>query len=135
MTSVFSRFSDASATALMWSGRLLTPPLRAPVFRSMSKPNLVAITTLIAHRRERLADEFLVGERAIGFGGVEQGHAALDRRADQRNPGLLVDRRAIGMAQSHAAEADRRDLQATLSEFALQHDFVSVLGATPSIPA
>ena len=29
---------------------------------SKSKPNLVAITTLSAHGRERLADEFLVGE-------------------------------------------------------------------------
>ncbi len=37
---------------------------------------------LVAHGRERLADEFLVDERAIGFGGVEQGHASLDRRPD-----------------------------------------------------
>jgi hypothetical protein len=32
---------------------------------------------------QRLADEFLVGERAIDFGGVEEGDAAFDRRADQ----------------------------------------------------
>jgi hypothetical protein len=29
-----------------------------------------------------VADEFLVRERAIGFGGIEEGHAALHRRPD-----------------------------------------------------
>ena len=39
---------------------------------------------LVAERRQRLADQFLVRERAVGLGGVEEGDAALDRRADQR---------------------------------------------------
>ena len=40
---------------------------------------------LVAERREGLADHFLVGEGAVDFGGVEEGDAALDRRADQRD--------------------------------------------------
>jgi len=44
MRSVFRRLSDASATFLMCSGRLLSPRC-APVSASMSKPNFVAMTT------------------------------------------------------------------------------------------
>ena len=56
---------------------------------SMSKPNLVAITTWSRTGAQRLADHLLVGERAIDLGGVEEGDAALDRRADQRDALLL----------------------------------------------
>ena len=76
---------------------------------------------LAAERRERLADQLLVGERAVDLGGVEEGDAALDGRADQRDPLLPVDRRAVAEAQAHAAEADGRDLQAARSQFALLH--------------
>ena len=65
----------------------LGPAVDAAVLRrvsgSMSKPNLVAITTWSRNGPERLADHLLVGERAIDLGGVEEGHAALDRGADQ----------------------------------------------------
>ena len=40
---------------------------------------------LVADRRQRLAHQLLVGERAVDLGGVEEGDAALDRRADQRD--------------------------------------------------
>jgi hypothetical protein len=74
---------------LMWSGRLFTPPVRAPVARSISKPNLVAITTSVAERRERLAQHRLIGERPIGLGRVEQGDAAVEGRADDRS-GVVI---------------------------------------------
>ena len=45
---------------------------------------------LVAERSERLADEFLVGERAIDLGGVEEGDAALDGCAKQSDHLLLV---------------------------------------------
>ena len=72
-------------------GRLSRPAL--PVCASMSKPNLVAITTWSRIGCERLADELFVRERAVDLGGVEEGDAALDGRADQRDRILLV---AIG---------------------------------------
>ena len=71
---------------------------------------------LVAERRERLADQFLVGERAVDLGGVEEGDAALDGRADQRDHLALVRRRAVAEAQPHAAEAERRDLEAAAAE-------------------
>ena len=46
---------------------------------------------LVAERRERLADQLLVLERAIDLGGVEEGHAALDRGADQRDAVVRFD--------------------------------------------
>src|SRR5260370_427753 len=57
MTLVLSRLSEASATCLMCSGRLFRPRCW-PVFGSISKPNLVAITTWLlngemGHRRRR----------------------------------------------------------------------------------
>ena len=76
---------------------------------------------LLAERRERFADQLFVGERAVDLGGVEEGDAALDGGADQRDTLLLLDGRAIAEAQAHAAEADGRDFQTTVAELALLH--------------
>ena len=67
---------------------------------------------LIAYRGEGLADEFLVGERPVGFGGVEEGDTLVGRGADQGDTGLLVCWLAIVDAQAHAAQPQSRDLQA-----------------------
>ena len=69
---------------------------------------------LVANGLERLADELLVGERAVHLRGVEERDAALDRRADQRDHFLPVGDRADSLAHAHAAEPDRRDLQVAL---------------------
>ena len=45
---------------------------------------------LIANRGQCLADEFLVREGTVGFGRVEERHAALERRPDQRDGAALV---------------------------------------------
>ena len=47
----------------------------------------------------------------------------------QRDHLLLVFRRAIGKAHSHAAKPESRNLQAALSEFALLHGFSSGTGS------
>jgi hypothetical protein len=54
---------------------------------------------LLAERSQRLAHEFLVRERAIDLGGVEERDALLDRRPDQGNHLLPVTRRAATKAQ------------------------------------
>ena len=82
--SVLSRLSEASATSLMCSGRLSRPGLLDRLGRCL-KPNLVAITTWSRNGRQRLAHELLVRERAVDLGRVEEGDAALDGRADQRD--------------------------------------------------
>jgi hypothetical protein len=46
---------------------------------------------LIPNRRQRFADEFLVRERTVRFSGIEERHTAIERRADQRDAGRLVD--------------------------------------------
>jgi len=46
---------------------------------------------LIAERRQRLADQFLVRERAVDLGGVEKGDTSRNGRPDQRDSLLLVD--------------------------------------------
>ena len=80
---------------------------------------------LVAHRLQRLADHLLIGEGAIDLGGVEEGDAALYRRADQRDTLVLTDRSGIAEVQPHAAEADGRDFQTTVSKFAFLHYFFS----------
>ena len=75
MWSVRSRLSDSSTLRLIVSGRLSTPvdcagrELEAELGRDHD---------LVADRFERLADELLVGERAVDLRGVEEGDAALD---------------------------------------------------------
>lgn len=76
---------------------------------------------LVAKGRERFADQFLVDERTIDFGGVEESDAALNRPADQRNAACLVDWRSVAKTQSHAAKPDGRDFKAALAEFTFLH--------------
>ena len=60
---------------------------------------------LVANRFERLANKLLIDERAVGFGRVEQCHAAVEGRADELDHLLLVGGRAVEGAHAHAAEA------------------------------
>ena len=64
----------------MCAGRL-SRPVCLP--SSILNPNFVAITTLIADGREGLADEFLVRERPVRFGGIEERDARVHRLTDQ----------------------------------------------------
>ena len=57
---------------------------------SKREPELGGDDDLVAERCEGFADEFLVDERAVDLGGVEEGDAALDRRPDQRDHLLPV---------------------------------------------
>ena len=70
---------------------------------------------------EGFADEFFVCERAVNFSGVEECYAAFHRCVKKRDHLLLVCRRPVGKAHSHAAEPDSRDFQVAISKFALLH--------------
>ena len=61
---------------------------------------------LAAERLQGFADEFLVDERAVDLGGVEEGDAAFDRGADQGDVVGPVGGGAIALAHAHGAEAD-----------------------------
>ena len=110
--------SEASATSLMCAGRLLQPALPAG---SNVNPNFVAMTTRSRNGAERLADELLVRERAVGFGGVEERHAAFDGGPHERDHLLPVHRRAVREAHSHAAEPEGRHFQIALAKCARLH--------------
>ncbi len=60
---------------------------------------------LVADRRQSFADDLFIEARAIGFGRVEKGNAALDGGADQGDGRAAVGGRAVAEAQPHAAEA------------------------------
>ncbi len=75
----------------------------------------------VAHRGQGLTHKLLVGEGAIDLGGVEEGDAALDGRADQGDGGTPVHGRPVAEVQPHAAKADGRDLEAAVSEQSLLH--------------
>jgi len=76
---------------------------------------------LVAHRLKRLADDLLVGVRTVGLGRIEEGDAEIVRLSQKRDRVGLLHHLAIGEVQAHAAEADRGDFEAALSEFALLH--------------
>ena len=67
---------------------------------------------LVADRLEGLADELLVVERTVDLGGVEEGHSAVDRGAQERDHLLPWRSRPERLAHAHAAEAEGGDLQA-----------------------
>ena len=72
----------------MCSGRLFRPRCW-PRHRIDIEAEFGGDHDLFPERRQRFADQLLVGERAIDFGGVEEGDAALDGGADQRDPACL----------------------------------------------
>ena len=57
---------------------------------------------LAAEGRKRFAHKFFVCERSVGFSGVEEGDAAFDSLPNQGDHFLLVRRRTIAKAHSHA---------------------------------
>ena len=76
---------------------------------------------MVAKGGQSLADELLVHEWAIDFGGIEEGDAALDGQSDQFDRPLCLRCQAIAKAQAHAAQAKGRDFKIVVSKFALLH--------------
>ncbi len=76
---------------------------------------------LFAERSESVSHQVLVRVGAIDFGGIEERDAAFDGGAEKRGHLLLVLGRTIRKAHAHAAEAERRYFQITVSEFTLLH--------------
>ena len=67
--------------------------------------------------------QFLVGERAVDFGGIKECDSEFHGRPNQRNHFLLVFSRTLAKAHSHAAEPESRDFQIAFSKFAFFHRF------------
>ena len=61
---------------------------------------------LLAEGREGFADQLFVSERAVDFGGIEEGNASFDGGVEKGGHFLLIFGRAIGKAHSHAAESE-----------------------------
>ena len=70
---------------------------------------------LIAHLRQRFADEDFVLRAAVDVGRIEERYAALDGGVDHARRFVRV-RGPIVTGDHHAAEAHRRNLQALRSE-------------------
>src|SRR6266568_4403674 len=69
---------------------------------------------------------FFGRKRTVRFSGVEESDAAFDGRTNQRDHLLLVCRRTVTKAHSHAAKPESRNFQVTISKFSLLHRFSSV---------
>ncbi len=76
---------------------------------------------LFSEGSHRFTDERFIRKRAVHLGGIEKRDTAFERRSNQRDHLLLIGKRRVGKAHSHAAEPERRHLQVALSEFALLH--------------
>jgi hypothetical protein len=66
---------------------------------------------LIADRGEGFTDEFLVGERSVGLGGIEERDPVIRRGPDQADAVLSFRGLPVVDAQSHAAKAQGGELQ------------------------
>ena len=84
----------------------------------------------VAQGRQRLADELFVRERTVGFSGVEERHAALDRRVNDRDALPPVRAGAVDAGQPHAAIPDRRYLEPAVAETALFNDSLTCCART-----
>ncbi|GAA1728738.1 hypothetical protein GCM10009809_25410 [Isoptericola hypogeus] len=115
---------------------LLGPAVEAALPALDVEAELRGDDDLVADGLERLAHELLVDVRAVDLGGVDEGHTAVDRPAQDGDHVVTVAGvRAVGLGHAHGPEADRRDLE-PLSEGACVHGGASwrgqVSGARPA---
>ena len=84
--------------------------------RARNMPHLLASTNSLAPVFERFAEQRFVGAEAVERGRIEKGVAEVERLQQHLRRGFRIGRRAIGVAQAHAAEADGGNFERT--EFA-----------------
>ena len=83
----------------------------------MFQPNFEEIDHLVAERRDRFAQNSFHFQRAVGFGRIEERHAAIVSRASEGDHvGPAWGGRVEGSGHVLAAESDARNLK--LPEFA-----------------
>jgi hypothetical protein len=115
----------------------LTDPLRPTVHHLLTaihpEPELRGDHDPVADGGEGLSHELLVREGAVHLGGIEERDAAFDGLTDERDHLRPIRCPTVGHAHAHAAEADRRDLQA-VSKHPLLHRLVSFMPAGRGSP-
>ena len=97
--------------------------VHAPVTVALGEPELRRDDDLVSKGRERFAEQLFVREGPVGLRRVEERHSLLEGRADERDARALVDRIAVTVAESHATEAEGRDLESAVAEATLFHPF------------
>ena len=101
---------------------VLGPTVQLPVALIQREAELGRDDDLVAAWGERLADDLFVVVRPVDLRGVEEGHAMVDclaQEVDHRRP---VGRGTERLADPHAAQPDRRDLQPGAAQCPLFHD-------------
>src|SRR4029079_10134167 len=66
----------------------------------------------VTHGLERFAHDIFVGIGTVHFGGIEERHAMVDSRPDDRDAVRATARPSIALADAHAAETESRYLEA-----------------------
>jgi hypothetical protein len=64
---------------------------------------------LVADGLESFTDQFLVDERSVHLGRVEEGDTAVDGRPDQGDVGVAIGAGAVALAHAHGPEAEGGD--------------------------
>jgi hypothetical protein len=99
----------------------LRPAIHAVRRDAVPEAELGGDDDLITDGCERFANQLLVGERALGFSRVEEGHPVLERIADQFHRRLPARPGAVAEIQSQAAEADGGGFKPAGSQCAFFH--------------
>ena len=102
---------------------VLRPAVYAPsplTVRAAHESELRGHPHFVTPAADRLADQLLVGERAVGVRRVEQINPQIQGPVDGRD-GLGLVCRPVGIAHTHAAEPHRGDDQTLLAESFLLH--------------
>src|SRR5881409_3259281 len=117
IASTLRRLSEPSAAFLMCAGRLSRRLHLASPSTAGAHPNFVAIP-IFPRNGASFSDQLFVGQRAIDLGRIEERNASIHGRVEQKDHLLPVRNRAVGPAHSHAAEPERRHLEAALPKSA-----------------
>ena len=99
-------------------------PLSAFV-RIGGKTEFCGDNDVFSERGKRFPDQFLVRERPIYFGSIEESDTAFDSTTDDRDHFLFVFGRTVTEAHSHTTQTNGRYFRTVLSQLAFLHHVVS----------
>lgn len=106
----------------MFSGRLSNSRRND----AAAKAELGGDHDLVANGRQGFAEQFLVGERAIGLSAVEEGDAKIKGPVDRAMASSLPSAGPLAKLNPHAAQSDGRDFEAADLRVFMLIPFLSV---------
>src|SRR5688572_155832 len=94
--------------------------------RAYFEPELGGDHNLVTQQGQRFTNQLFICKWTVDFSGIEKGHTAFDRRAQQGDHLLFIWNWLVRSAHAHAAKAKGRNFQSAVSKLTFLHYFTPI---------